>query len=102
LKNEFFLVIQESPIEYPDEIINNIGFPLEFIPYLIRGGNDTFVQSVLSLPVIPAKLVLDSDRGAGIQKLIDNLHAFLTTYRSSLVNFLFFSPLLTNLFQITN
>jgi len=25
------------------------------------------------LSVIPAKLVLDSDRGAGIQELIDNL-----------------------------
>jgi hypothetical protein len=89
LKNEFFLLIQKSPIEYPDEIINNTGFPLEFIPHLIRGGNDTFFQSVSSLPVIPAKLVLDSDRGAGIQELIDNLHAFLTTYSFSLVNFLF-------------
>ena len=67
------LVVQKSPVEYPDEIINNTGFPLEFIPYLIRGGNDTFLQSVPSLPVIPAKLVLDSDRGAGIQELIDNL-----------------------------
>ena len=36
-------------------------------------GNDTFFQSVPSLSVIPAKLVLDSDRGAGIQELIDNL-----------------------------
>ncbi|NOQ86530.1 MAG: hypothetical protein GQ554_06600 [Deltaproteobacteria bacterium] len=54
-------------------LINNTGFPLEFIPYLIRGENDTFVQSVPSLLVIPAKLVFDSDRGAGIQGLIDNL-----------------------------
>jgi hypothetical protein len=68
-----YLVILKSPVEYPDEIINNTGFPLEFIPYLIRGGNDTFFQSVPSLLIIPAKLVLDSDRGAGIQELIDNL-----------------------------
>jgi hypothetical protein len=54
------------------EIVNNTGFPLEFIPYLIRGGNDMFFQCVLSLSVIPAKLVLDTDRGAGIQELIDN------------------------------
>ncbi len=32
---------------------------------MIRGGNDTFFQSVPSLSVIPAK--------AGIQELIDNL-----------------------------
>ena len=31
-----------------------------------------FFQSVTSLSVIPAKLVLDSDRGAGIQELVDN------------------------------
>jgi hypothetical protein len=55
------------------EIVNNTGFPLEFIPYLIRGVNDMFFQSVTSLCVIPAKLVLDTDRGAGIQELIDNL-----------------------------
>jgi hypothetical protein len=55
------------------EIVNNTGFPLEFIPYLIRGGNDMFFQSLPSLSVIPAKLVLDTDRGAGIQVLIDNL-----------------------------
>ncbi|MCK5009525.1 MAG: hypothetical protein KAS98_03505, partial [Deltaproteobacteria bacterium] len=53
------------PVEYPDEIINNTGFPLEFIPYLIRGENGTLSQSVPSLPVIPAK--------AGIQELMDNL-----------------------------
>jgi hypothetical protein len=47
MENEYyFLVIQKSPVEYPDEIINNTGFPLEFIPYLIRGGDDTFFQSV--------------------------------------------------------
>ncbi len=34
--------------------------------------NDMFFQSVPSLSVIAAKLVLDSDRGTGIQKLIDN------------------------------
>ena len=67
------LVIQKAPGECPDEIVNDTGFPLEFIPYLIRGGNDMFFQSVLSLSVIPAKLVLDSDRGAGIQELLDNL-----------------------------
>jgi hypothetical protein len=59
------LVIRKSPVECPDKIINNTGFPLEFIPYLIRGGNDMFFQSVPSLFVIPAK--------AGIQELIDNL-----------------------------
>ena len=47
------------------EIVNNTGFPLEFIPYLIRGGNDMFFQSVPSLSVIPVK--------TGIQKLIDSL-----------------------------
>ena len=67
------LVVQKSPVEYQDEIINTTGFPLEFIPYLIRSGNDTFFQSVASLSVIPSKPVLDSDRGAGIQELIDNL-----------------------------
>jgi hypothetical protein len=36
-------------------------------------GNDMFCQSIASLPVIPAKLVLDSDRGAGIQELTTNL-----------------------------
>ncbi len=35
-------------------------------------GNDMFFQSVTSLSVIPAKPDLDSDRGAGIQELIDN------------------------------
>ena len=66
-------IIWKSPVECYDEIINNTGFPLEFIPYLIRGGNDKFFQSVPPLSVIPAKLVLDSDRGAGIQEQIDNL-----------------------------
>lgn len=32
-----------------------------------------FFQSVPSLFVIPAKLVLNSDRGAGIQEIIDIL-----------------------------
>ncbi|MBW2553040.1 MAG: hypothetical protein JRE20_02760 [Deltaproteobacteria bacterium] len=36
-------------------------------------GNDMFFQPVPSLPVIPAKLVLDPDRGAGTQEIIDNL-----------------------------
>jgi hypothetical protein len=67
------LLVRKSLVECHDEIINNTGFPLEFIPYLTRGGNDMFFQSVLSLSVIPAKLVLDSDRGAGIQELIDSL-----------------------------
>ncbi len=58
-------MIRKSTVEHPDEIINNTGFPLEFIPYLIRGGNDTFFQSFPSLPVIPAE--------AEIQELIDNL-----------------------------
>jgi hypothetical protein len=39
-----FLVIRKSPVECPDEIINNTVFPLEFIPYLIQGENDTFFQ----------------------------------------------------------
>jgi hypothetical protein len=60
-----YLVIRKSPVECPDEIISNTGFPLEFIPYLIRGGNDIFFQSVTSLSVIPAE--------AGIQELMDNL-----------------------------
>ena len=64
-ENIFYLVIRRSPVEYPNEIINNNGFLLEFIPYLIRGGNDMFFHSVPSLPVIPAK--------AGIQELIGNL-----------------------------
>ncbi|NOQ85384.1 MAG: hypothetical protein GQ554_00695 [Deltaproteobacteria bacterium] len=36
-------------------------------------GNDMFLQSFPSLAFIPAKPVLDSDWGAGIQGLIDNL-----------------------------
>ena len=60
-----YLVIRKSPVECPDEIISNAGFPLEFIPYLMRGWNDMFSQSVPSLSVIPAK--------AGIQELLDNL-----------------------------
>jgi len=38
---------------------------MEFIPYLIQGGNDMFFQLVKSMSVIPAE--------AGIQKLIENL-----------------------------
>jgi hypothetical protein len=64
LLSAFICLFGELQLYYPDEIINNTGFPLEFIPYLIRGGNDMFFQSVTSLPVIPAK--------AGIQELIDN------------------------------
>jgi len=59
------MVIRKPPVDCPDEIINNTGFPLEFIPYLIRGGNDMFFQPVPYLSVIPAK--------AGIQELTDNL-----------------------------
>ncbi len=55
-----YLVIQKSQVECPDGIINYTGFPLEFIPYLIRGGNDMFFQLVPSLSVIPAE--------AGIQE----------------------------------
>jgi len=39
----------------------------------MRGGNDMFCQPLASLSVIPAKLVLDSDRGAGIQELTTHL-----------------------------
>ena len=67
------MVIRKSSVACPDEIINDTGFPLEFITFLVRGGNDMFFQSVPFLSVIPAKLVLDSDRGTGIQELIDNL-----------------------------
>jgi hypothetical protein len=70
--NNIICLFGKLQLDYPDEIFNNTGFPLEFIPYLMRGGNDMFFQSVTSLSVIPVKLVLDSDRGAGIQELIDN------------------------------
>jgi hypothetical protein len=62
--NNQFCLFGKLQLDYPDEIINNTGFPLEFIPYLIRGGKDMYFQSVTSLSVIPAK--------AGIQKLINN------------------------------
>ena len=39
----------------------------------MRGGNDMFLQSVPSLPVIPAELAFDSNQGGGIQELIDKL-----------------------------
>jgi hypothetical protein len=55
----FFCLFGKLQLDCPDEIINNTGFPLEFIPYLIRGGNDMFFQSVTFLSVIPAKPVLD-------------------------------------------
>ena len=57
------MVIQKVQVEY---------LLLTILDSRLR-GNDTFFQSIPSLPVIPAKLVLDSDRGAGIQELIDNL-----------------------------
>jgi len=59
-----YLLFGKLQLDCPDEIINNTGFPLEFIPYLIRGGNDMFFQSVTSLSVVPAK--------AGNQEPIDN------------------------------
>ncbi|MCK5010450.1 MAG: hypothetical protein KAS98_08195, partial [Deltaproteobacteria bacterium] len=64
--NYYICLFGKLQLDYhPDEIINNTGFPLDFIPYLIRGGNDKFFQSVPPLSVIPAK--------AGIQEQIDNL-----------------------------
>ena len=54
-KKLYNMVIQKSQVEY---------LLLTILDSRLR-GNDTFFQSIPSLPVIPAK--------AGIQELIDNL-----------------------------
>ena len=65
LENNFIWLSGNLQLNSFAEIVNNTGFLLEFIPYLIRDGNDMFFQSVPPLSVIPAK--------AGIQERIDNL-----------------------------